>query len=556
SEAPADMPDPLFIEVLARIPLSLYTSGLRDPAFEIARQLEPMAKSSGKRTAALSEFYLTIENAGEANRLAESAVQLSPDVAAAHQALAAARHIDFRLDEAESEYAKALALDPKSNAARMPLADLKRANGKNEEALALYREQLQTDAKSNRAHAGLILSLLELGKKEEAEAELSKALQDKDQARNLPLFVGAAYWFMAHNNPERGFDLAQRAVALEPRYSWGEIALARALVANKQPFQAERALRYARHYSSFPTLDYELASALGSLGLYDEALAELARSFSLKDGEIQTKLAGRNVAHAPSFTELLAPERRAVIFQLTAADSEANARMMKALLAFNAALDQSAPHEDNLIALAQEFIKGDDAMRTYRQVYVAGKFVKKGVAFSTVVVLMDQAAAGVEAALNVPSATLAVQVEELADARAAAVKQGGTIDVPDAPRTALSGLLRGRIEDLAGIALFNLDKSAEAVVRLRRAVTTATEGTPLWRSSMWHLGAALEANGKNDQALLYYIKSYVNGPPDQARRSVIETVYKKVNGTLDGLEDKIGPGFNAASASPTPTPSP
>ena len=55
-------------------------------------------------------------------------------------------------------------------------------------------------------------------------------------------------------------------------------------------------------------------------------------------------------------------------------------------------------------------------------------------------------------------------------------------------------------------------------------------------------------------ALLYYIKSYVSGPPDPARRSVIETVYKKVNGTLDGLEDKIGPGFAAASASPTPSP--
>src|SRR6185436_20121318 len=137
-----------------------------------------------------------------------------------------------------------------------------------------------------------------------------------------------------------------------------------------------------------------------------------------------------------------------------------------------------------------------------------------------------------------------------------AIVQGGSLDVPDAPRTALSGLLRGRIEDLAGLAFFNLDKSAEAIVRLRRAVTTATEGTPLWRSSMWHLGAALEANGKNDQALLYYIKSYVKGPPDQARRSIIENVYKKVNGTLDGLEDKIGPGLNAASTSPTPSPSP
>jgi len=556
ADATLDMPDRLFTEVLVRIPISLYSSGQRDAAFEIAHQLEPLAKSNGRRLTALSEFYLSIENAAEANRLAESAVQMSPDVAAAHQALAAARHIDLRLDDAESEYGKALALDPKSNAARIALADLKRASGKNEEALALYRELLAADAKSNRARAGLILSLLELGKKDEGEAELNKALQDKDQSHNLPLLVGAAYWFMAHNNPDRGLELARTAVTLEPRYAWGEIALARVLVANKRPLQAEMAVRFARQFSRFPTIDYELATVLASVGLYDEAVAELARSFSLKDGEIQTKLAGRIDAHASSFTELLAPERRAVIFQATSADTAANARIMKALLAFNAALDQTAPNEDNLVALAREFVKGDDAMRTYRAVYVAGKFVKKGVALSSVVELMDQATTGVEAALDVPLATLAVQVEELADVRARALQQGGTVDVPNAPRAALSGLLRGRIEDLAGIALFNLDKFADAAVRLRRAVTTSTEGTPLWRSSMWHLGAALEANGKSDQALLYYIKSYVNGPPDQARRSVIESVYKKVNGTLDGLEDKIGPGLNAASASPTPTPSP
>jgi hypothetical protein len=67
---------------------------------------------------------------------------------------------------------------------------------------------------------------------------------------------------------------------------------------------------------------------------------------------------------------------------------------------------------------------------------------------------------------------------------------------------------------------------------------------------MWHLGAALEASGKNDDALPYYIKSYKAGPPDPARRSVIESVYKKVNGSLDGLDDKIGSA--AAVASPTP----
>jgi tetratricopeptide (TPR) repeat protein len=554
SEAPADIPDRLFSEVIARIPLNLFFRGQRDAAFEMARQAEGLAKPKAKRLLALAEFYLAVEKADEAGRLAEAALQLEPESASGHQALAAARHIALRLDEAESEYARALAIDPKSAAARIGLADLKRAGGNTEAALALYREQLQVDSKSNPARAGMILSLLELGKKDEADAELKAALADKEQSQNLPLLVGAAYWFLAHNDPARGLDLAQKAVMREPRYSWAQIALARAAIADKKPLPAERGLRFARQYSRFPTLDYELASMLASIGLYDEAIVELKRSFSIKNGEIETKLAGRTAAHATSFTELLAPERRAAIFQKTAADTEANANMLKGLLAFDATLDRSSSSEDELMAVAQQFIKGDDAMKTYRQVYVAGRFLKKGVALATIVDLMDQAMSGVETALSVPSATVAAQPEELGDVRARAIAQGETPEVPDAPRTALSGILRGRIEDYAGLALYNLDKSAEAVTRLRRAVSGSPEGTPIWRSALWHLGAALEATGKNDQALLYYIKSYVHGPPDPARRSIIETVYKKVNGTLDGLDDKIGAA--AASATPSPTPSP
>jgi len=556
AEAPADLSDRLFNEVIARIPMNLFVRGQRDAAYEAAKQAETLAKGNAKRLLALEEFYLAIENPNEAGRLAEAALQLAPDSAAAHQALGAARHIDLRLEEAEKEYARALELDPKSSVARVVLADLKRAGGKTEEALALYREQLQAEPKNNRARAGMILSLFELGKKEEAETEFTKALHDEDQARNLPLLVGAAYWFIAHNDADRGLDLAQKAIAIEPRYPWAQIALERSLIANKRPIDAEAGVRFARQYGRFPTVDYEVANVLASMGLYDEALAELQRSFNLKNGEIETKLAGRIPAHAASFTELLAPERRAAIFQNTPADSDANASRLKALMAFNAALEQTSPNEDDLLAIAQQFIKGDDPMRTYRQVYVAGKLVKNGIALMSVVDLMDQAMSGVDAALTAPAATVAVQPEELSDVRGRALAQGNIPAIPDAPRTALAGILRGRIEDLAGLALFKADKPADAVTRLRRAVVTATEGTPLWRSSMWHLGTALEANGKSDQALLYYIKSYVNGPPDPARRSVIENVYKKVNGTLDGLDDKIGPGFAAASASPTPTPTP
>jgi tetratricopeptide (TPR) repeat protein len=552
SEAPADMPDRLFTEVIARIPANLFFRGQHEAAIEFAHQAEALANLNPKRLAAVAGFYLATEDAKEAARLAELATQAGPDSAAAHQALGEARHIALRLDEAEAEFARALELDPKSTGARIALADLKRGAGKFDAALALYREQLQVDSKSNAAHAGVVVSLLELGKKTEADQELAAALADKDQARNLPLLVGTAYWFLAHDDATRGLELAEKAVAREPRYAWAQIALARALIANRRPQDGERSLRFVRQFGRFPTVDYELASLLAELGLFDEAALELAHSFSLKGGQIETMLAGRQAARAATFTELIAPERRAVIFQSKPADTDANARMLKALLALNTALNQpegSVPNEDELLAIARDFTASNDAMRTFRQVYAAEKFLVKGVALSTVIDLMDQATSGVEAALSVPNATLAVQPDEYSDIRARAMAQGGTPKIPEAPRSALSGLLRGRIEDLAGVALFKMDKANEAVAHLRRAVSAAPEGTPLSRAAMWHLGGALEATGKNDQALLYYIKSYVAGPPDAARRSVIENVYKKVNGSLDGLDDKIGP-----EAAPTAKP--
>src|SRR5262249_1067239 len=344
---------------------------------------------------------------------------------------------------------------------------------------------------------------------------------------NLPLLVGASYWFVAHGDAPRALELAQKAIAIEPRYSWAQIAAARALAADKRPLDAERAVGFARTYARFPTLDYELATVLASMGLYDEALAELSKTFSLKDGQIETKLAGRITTRAATFTELLAPERRAAIFQNTSADTEANANMIKGLMAFAAALNPEgrSTSDDDLVAIAQDFIRGDDPMRTYRQVYVASKLLRKGVALTTVVDLMDAATSGVEVALSVPAATVAAQPDELADSRAQALTQGGTPNIPNAPRSALSAILRARIEDIAGMALLNLDKPVEAVARLRRAVSVAPQGTPLWRSSLWRLSAGVVGGGKKHQALLFFINKYRAGAPAPPPRPLMQNAY-------------------------------
>ncbi|MEJ7708669.1 MAG: hypothetical protein WKF84_02150 [Pyrinomonadaceae bacterium] len=64
---------------------------------------------------------------------------------------------------------------------------------------------------------------------------------------------------------------------------------------------------------------------------------------------------------------------------------------------------------------------------------------------------------------------------------------------------------------------------------------------------LWRLGAALDASGSGEEALAFYIKSYQSGPPDPGRRAVIESLYRKLKGSLEGL-DLTGARPSAAAA--------
>ena len=551
ADAPVNASEKLFAGVVSQIPLNLYLRGEPAAATQAAQTIETKFGKDAKNLVTLSGFYIATEQGSEAMRLTTQAVQLAPDLAEAHQGLGRALHVSLRLDEAAAEYKKALQLDPNSKTARRSLADLDRALGKPEDALAIYRQQLNTEPADKAARAGLILSLLDLGRTDEAKTELDKTLET--DPRNLALLAGAAYWFAAHNDSEKALVLAQRAVEIEPRYTWSQIALARALVAQRKPLDAERALRFARQYGKFPTLDYELASTLAAAGLYDEAAEILTQSFSLKDAQIETHLGGQAVVHSASFVELLAPERRASIFQFASADNENNARLLKALLAFTNAIDREANggtiNEGAAVAAAKEFAAGDDAARVFRELYVAGRLLQKGVGLQTAYELAEAARSSADAGMTVPELTLAVQADEFRSIRARAIAVGGTPEIPEAPRNVLSNLLRGRIEDTSGWALYNQDKLDDAVEHLRRAVSILPEGTPAARTSLWHLGAALERQDKKAEALSFYIKSYVSGDPDPVRRAVIEQLYRKVKGSLEGLDEQIGPNFTPVSSS-------
>jgi len=537
-EAPQPIPDRLFSEVVSKFPANLFYRGQRAGGLEIAAVIEKKAAGKIGQLLNLATFYLGIESGSDAKRLAEAALQIDPNSAAAYQTLGLAHRLNFELEESAKAYSKALELDAESSASKRSLAEMKRALGKPDEAAALYREILIKYENDIPARTGLILSLFGAGKKAEAESEMTKSLEQNPS--NLNLLAGTAYWYAARDEAEKAVQLAQKAVQLEPRFIWSHIALARGLLSQKKPVDAERVLVTARRFGNFPTLEYEIASARLMAGFYREAVEELQKSFSLKDGMVQTKLGGRISREEKSFADLIGFERRASIFEPHAADNSESAAKLKLLFEMTQKLKSAELNESEITVLVDEFTNGDDKMKLHRQLYAASLLLQKKIALPKVLELVKSAVGNTDSGLDVAAPAAAVMASELYESRTIAFSRNEVVLVPDVPRQTLSAILRGRIEELSGWTFYQQNSFPEAVVRLRRAISVLPEKSAWWRSSMWRLGSALEADGKDKEALDSYMQSYKSDRPDALKYIVVESLYKKVNGSTDGLEAKIG----------------
>lgn len=558
TDAPVPAPDALFNDTLAKIPANLYFRGARKEALEIAGLIEEKSSTSVDQLLAIASFYMSVENGAEARRVAEHAIKTAPASSPAYQTLGLASRIDFRLDESAAAYAKALELDPESLSARRGLAEMKRAVGKADEAAALYREILAKDGENVPAQTGLVLALLDGGKQSDAEAEMAKLLEANPG--NVILLASAAYWYAVNKNGDKAIALAQQAITSDPRFIWSHIALARGYLNQNKAAAAEKTLLAARRYGNFPTLEYEIASAKLAAGFYREAAEELSKSFSVKDGSIKTNLGGRVTRESKDFTELVGFERRASIFAPTAADSPENAQRLTALLELKQQFDAAEPNAEAVSKAVDDLVRGDDKMRVHRQLFAANQLLERRILLPKVLELAKTAVSGVDAGLEVAAPSAAVMASELYENRTLAMTKGEYVDLPEVPRQTLSSIMRGRIEEITGWALYQTDANDDAIVRLKRAVGVLPADSAWWRSSTWRLASALAKAGKDAEALDFYIKSYKTAAPNAFSYATIESLYKKVNGSTDGLELKIGakpvsaPLPEPVAVKPDPTP--
>ncbi|MCI0524634.1 MAG: tetratricopeptide repeat protein [Acidobacteria bacterium] len=562
---PEKITDRFFDETVIRIPLAASVRGYRNEAAGLARQLEKRFAKEPLRLASLGEFYMTIEASADAIHALETAAKLAEEDARLHRLLGAAYRMGLRLDDAIAEYQFAVNFDANDKRAFYELANLYRAHGAYEDAIKLYRKQLEIEPKHTPSYKGLALAYLAQGDEEQAAAALNQARDLRGSAEEITgdihLQTQLAFHYLAQNKIKQARQAAEAALLVEPRYSWARIGAAEVDLAEGKYFDAERNLIAARSYAGFPTLFFTLGKLYLAVEDFDGALEQFAKAFSYSpQKQFMAKLGGVLDVQADNLKELLAREHQASIFLAEPPTRDETFKIAEALVRFNAylrvirtpltvtpAIRQSrgekgasknpAPADaqterrlmEELDRAAIDFIEVESSRRSFRMLHIAERLAQTGVATGLAVEIADQA---------------------LGLAEVATEADGSLRDYPNYDRNGRLAIFRGRALGAKGWALFKANKNVEAGATLTEA-TQAYGSLPEGRRALWRLATVKETEGELKEALDLYVAGYeapTAGSEIDVNRAVIESLYRKINGSLDGLNERLGIGAAASVA--------
>jgi tetratricopeptide (TPR) repeat protein len=558
---PKQLDNPFFDEVALKLPVAVSVRGYRTEAILLARELEARFSTEAKRLAAIGEFYLSLEAPTEALRALNTAVELTPDDARIYRLLGTAYRINLNLDKAAEQFTAAIKADAKDPRAYFELANLQRARGRYELAINLYNHQLGLEPEHAPSLKGLALCHLAQGKEERANELLTQAAQltNTELTRDFYLQTQLALTYLARGKLAQARQAVDAALAAEPRFSWARIAAAEVELAEGKYFESERNIIAAMQYANFPTLHFTLGKIYLAVEDFEGALEEFGKAFSYKAGKFQTRLGGVQETSADTVAELLAPERQASMFQAEPITTDVEFKLAENLTRLEATLRGTKHSSSQLLSAivmsqktgkaasaeiekaANDFVETEGSRKPFRWLYVAERLTQSGQALEAVLKLTDQA---------------------LEVAEAATAPEGSMRDYPNYDRDGRLRVFRGRALTLRGRALIKLNRHEEAIFTLGQALESYGL-TPEHKRAQWQLALAKESAGQTKEALDLYMTAYE--PPDKdaggsdLNRTVIEGLYRKVYGSLDGLNERIGKAREttvAANLNPIAPPKP
>lgn len=572
--APASINDKVFGQYIFPLPMAMNAFGYRVESAELMRSFERRFETDPNRLVEIGFFYVQIEAPFEAVRVLERAVQLAPDDHRAHNSLGTAYLISLRLDDAAAEFQRAVEIDAKDEFANLNLGHLARAMSDYERAVSYYRKQIALKHDDAEAHGGLAIALLALGRDEEAAPEIKQAM-DLAPA-DYRFLTQLSFFYVSRKKAALARPLIEQAARIEPRYGWAFIAKAETDALEGKLGDALATLISAQANAGFATLTFELAKAFMALDGYDQATEVMGKAFTLNDdGEFETMLGGAIKARSLRLDLLLERERQAALFLSYDPTTAFQYRLAEAMpriehyskiaLAGRKPAQQAAARKRARPGQPKPSDSGDDetkaATRPRRatappsltEELSAGRDANlPGMpellrAITTFTTLDDgrQAFRMVWVARKLTEADLALDAAEQLARRAIAIADtatepaGSMRDAPRLDREGRRAMFAGRAYDALGWAQFKKGNTRGALESLIKAVDVYPNSLDR-KTAIWHLAVATQEAGDERRALELYIASYeAESPTAVVRRAQIEALYKRLNGSLSGLEEKL-----------------
>jgi tetratricopeptide (TPR) repeat protein len=570
--APSSINDKVFGQYIFPLPMALNAFGYRVESAELMRSFESRFDTDANRLVEIGYFYVQIEAPFEAVRVLERAVQLAPEDHRAHNSLGTAYLISLRLDDAIAEFQRALELDARDEFANLNLGNLSRAMSDFERSVSYYRKQIALKRDDAEAHGGLAIALLALGRDEEAAPEIKRAMELAPS--DYRFLTQLAFFYVTRKKAVLARPLIEQAARIEPRYAWAFIAKAETDVLEGKFGDSLGTLISGQAHAGFATLTFSLAKAYLSLDGYDQATEVMGKAFTVNgEGEFETMLGGAIQARSLRLDLLLERERQAALFLSYDPTTAFQYRLVEALaridhysgvaLASRKAAQQAAARKrarakppnpaqtdeikgatrprratappslnEELSAGADANLTGmpellraittfttlDDGRQAFRMVWVARKLTETDLALDA-------------------AEQLARRAISLADS--ATGPAGSMRDAPKLDREGRRAMFSGRAYDALGWAQFKKGNTRGALENLIKSVDVYPNSLDR-KTALWHLAVATQEAGDDRHALELYIASYEpESPTAVVRRTQIETLYKKLNGSLSGLEEKL-----------------
>ena len=180
--------------------------------------------------------------------------------------------------------------------------------------------------------------------------------------------------------------------------------------------------------------------------------------------------------------------------------------------------DANLPGMSELLRAITTFTTLDDGRQAYRMVWASRKLTEAHLALDAAELLARRAIALVDSATE---------------------PAGSMRDAPRLDRAGRRAMFAGRAYDALGWALFKKGNTRGALENLIRAVDIYPTSLDR-KTAIWHLAVATQEAGDDRRALELYIASYEpESPTAVVRRNQIELLYKRLNGSLSGLEEKL-----------------